>query len=147
MPDEAVAAANSAFDRAVGAKPKELAKFAKEIAKDWPLPSREEWNDMSLDDCHALIQRIQASYQEGATILNQRVYTAQRESGTFVCLVCRKKKPQAIDNHPNYVWRRDDRHPQTGVLTSNFICSSECFHRGSNSGKLTNAKVAADVHK
>jgi len=147
MPDEAIVAANSAFDRAVGAKPKELEKFAKEIAKDWPLPTREEWNDMSLDDVHALIQRIQESYQEGAKILNQRVYDHQREEGKYTCMVCKKKKPMVIDNHPNYVWRRDDQHPQTRVLTSSFICSSDCFHRGSNSGRLTNAKVAGDVHK
>lgn len=119
---------------------KVLAEFAEAVAKDWPLPSRSEWEAMSLDDCHHLIQRIQAAYQEGASILNQRVYAKQREEGTYICMVCRQKKPISIDNHPNYAWRDDRQDPQTRLYTTKYICSSNCYFRGSNSGQLTEAK-------
>lgn len=132
---------------AMPSKSSEVEKFAKAAAPSWPLPTREEWQAMSLDDAHALIQQLHASYREGADIVNQKVYDAARESNVYVCMVCRKKKPVSVDNHPNYVWKRDDRDPVTGLYTSTYICSSECFHRGSNDGRLTNAKVRGDVLK
>jgi hypothetical protein len=124
-----------------------LAEFADTVSTPWPLPTLEEWDAMSLDDTHALIQRLQASYKEGATSLNQRVYAAQAKDNSYICIVCRKKKPISVDNHPNYIWRDDRKDPNTGVYTTRYICSSECHFRGANSGTLTNAKVAGNIHK
>lgn len=149
MSHQEVESANKAFDRATGLTPKPaLAKFAQELTeKDWPLPTREEWNEMSLDDAHQLIQRLRASYEEGAGIVNQRIYTATRTDNKYTCMVCGKKKPMSIDERPNYVWRDDRQDPITKLYKSRIICSSECWHRGSNSGRLTNAGTPGDVRK
>jgi hypothetical protein len=127
----------------------ELSEFAKKssLGEQWPLPSAEEWKDMSLDEVNTLVQRMCASYQEGAAILNQRVYDESRESGHYKCIICGKKKPQVVQNHPNYVWKDDRQDPVTRIYTSRYICSSECYFRGSNSGKLTNRGERGDVHK
>lgn len=150
-PSPEVSSANSAFDRATGAKPpspETLKKFAEETAKGkWRTPTRDEWNTMSLDDAHALIQKLRACYEEGAGILNQRIYDAARKENKYTCMVCGKKKPMAIDDHPNYVWRDDRQDPQTKLYTSRIICSSECYFRGANSGKMTNRGVPADERK
>ena len=114
---------------------------------EWILPTREEWQTMPAEECHQLIQRLRACYEEGAQVLNQRNYDEARESGNYVCMVCRKKKAMTIDNHPNYVWKDDRQDPITKVYTSRIICSSECYFRGANSGKMTNAGIAADVKK
>jgi hypothetical protein len=107
--------------------------------KPWFLPTHAEWQEMELETVHALVQKIQACYQEGAAVLNQRKSDQSRAEGTYVCVVCRKKKPQVIDNHPNYVWRDDRPDPQTRIYVTRMICSQECFFRGSNAGSLTSA--------
>lgn len=116
-------------------------------ALSWPLPAREDWESMPVEVAHALIQKVQASYQEGATILNQRVYDEARQSGKYKCMVCQKVKPIVLDNHPNFVWEDHRKDPMTGVLVSRRICSSECYFRGSNQGKLTNAGTPGNVFK
>lgn len=125
--------------------------FAAETTKKsrdrFPVPTRQDWETMSLDDAHALVQKLIAAYQEGANIFNQRSSNAARESGMYRCMVCNKKKPQTVDNHPNYVWREDRPDPITRIYESKYICSSECYFRGANSGALTNAKVPGNVHK
>lgn len=124
-----------------------LKEFAQKGAARWMSPTRDEWNVMDLDEAHSLLQQLQAAYKQGAEIMNQRIYDEQRKTNTYVCMVCRKKKPQSIDNHPNYVWRDDRKDPNTGLYTSRFICSQECHFRGSNRGDLTQAGVPAGVHK
>lgn len=129
----------------------ELASFSTaasaSVADRWPLPNREDWGGLSLDDAHLLIQRLMASYQEGAAILNQRIYDNSRVNNTYKCLVCGETKPQTVDNHPNYVWRDDRRDPRSGLYNTKFICSSRCYHGASNSGALTERKVASTVEK
>jgi len=112
------------------------------VREPWPVPGRQEWNAMSLDLAHALIQKYQAAYREGADIFNQRVYEAQREGGHYTCMVCRKKKAIVIDNHPNYVWKDDRQDPQTRIYSTRYICSQECYFRGSQTGRLTTAGIA-----
>lgn len=124
-----------------------IAEFAKKDGEGWTLPTRTEWMSMSVDEAHALVQKLQAAYKEGAETINQRIYDEQRSTNTYRCMVCGKKKSQTVDNHPNYVWRDDRKDPNTGLYTSRFICSQECHFRGSNRGNLTQAGVPASVHK
>lgn len=109
----------------------------------WRIPSHEGWEEMSLDSANDLVQRLIVCYQEGAKVISQRVYNEQRESGSYKCMVCGKKKPMAVDNRPNYVWRDDRQDPISKLWTPRIICTQECYFRGSNSGKLTNRGVPA----
>jgi hypothetical protein len=49
----------------------------------WRLPTRAEWQAMPLEEAHALIQTLQAKYQEGAGVYNQRTSEAAVSSGTY----------------------------------------------------------------
>lgn len=115
--------------------------------KPWFLPTHAEWQAMDLESVHALVQKIQACYQEGAQVLNQRKSDQSRADGTYVCVVCHKKKPQVIDNHPNYVWRDDRPDPKTRIYVTRMICSQNCYFRGSNAGSLTAAGSAFSPEK
>lgn len=122
-------------------------EFVKSLNQQFRLPDHALWEAMSLDDCHALIQKLRACYEEGATVLNQRVYDAQRKENKYRCMVCGRLKPMSIQDRPNYVWRDDRQDPLTHVWTPRIICSSECYHRGSNSGRLTNRGVPATLNE
>lgn len=116
-------------------------------SKPWFLPTHAEWQAMDIEAVHALVQKIQACYQEGAQVLNQRKSDQSRADGTYVCVVCHKKKPQVIDNHPNYVWRDDRPDPKTRIYVTRMICSQNCYFRGSNAGSLTAAGSAFSPEK
>lgn len=129
-----------------------LAEFASaSTTTEWSIPTKADWDTMSIDSANTLVQKLMAAYQEGAGIVNQRVYNAARESGVFRCLICGKKKPITVGEgsnaRPGYVWRDDRPDPQSGIYTMRAICSQDCHFRGSNSGKLTNAGTPANVHK
>src|ERR1700674_2184202 len=134
--------------KAATAEPKsELAQFASKVKDPWPLPLRQDWEEMSLDDAHVLIQKLHASYTEGAGIFNQRTSNQARADGFYKCMVCGKRKADTIDNHPNYVWREDRKDQQTGIYTTQKICTTQCYFRGANSGQMTKAGMASNVHK
>lgn len=122
-------------------------KEENQVSKPWFLPTHAEWQTMDLEAVHALVQKIQACYQEGAQVLNQRKSDQSRADGTYVCVVCHKKKPQVIDNHPNYVWRDDRPDPKTRIYVTRMICSQNCYFRGSNAGSLTAAGSAFSPEK
>lgn len=124
--------------RAAAAK-RHAPKANGETSGEFLLPDDQDWETMTLAACSALIAELQKRYQRGAEIYNRRLYDENRES--FTCLVCQKQKPMATGaGTPNYVWRDDRRDPNTGVLTSRFICTQECFFRGGakvNAPKVT----------
>ena len=130
-----------------------LTEFAEEsvLEKDWIIPDHKDWQEMTLDSAHALVQQLMAAYKEGAGVINQRIYDTARESGTYKCMVCGKKRPLTVGEgnnaRPGWVWRDDRPDPQSGIYTMRAICSQECHFRGTNSGKMTNAGVPGNVHK
>jgi len=144
-PDRPVESPAATLD-SVPAKPKPPACATLSLsALTSALPQRSDWDSLPLDSARSLVAAVQESYLEGSRIINQRHYDAERQSNTYVCIVCRKRKPMTLasnPNQPNWVHRQDVQDPQTKLWTARIVCSSECFFRASNTGQFTRAGMS-----
>lgn len=112
------------------------------VPDKWAMPTTQDWEAMSVEEAHQLIQKYLACYQEGARIVNQKNYDRTRNQ-SYVCIACGQKKSMTTPNgQPNYVWRDDRKDPQTGLYVSRFICTQMCWMRGQSEGKLTSKALA-----